>query len=73
VYSYVRSAGAWAQQAYVKASNTGAADQFGKSVALSNDGNALAVGAQLEDGSSTGIDGAQDVQTAAKAGAAYLY
>jgi hypothetical protein len=73
VYFYVRSTGAWVQQAYVKASNTGAADQFGKSVSLSDDGNTLAVGAQLEDGSSTGIDGDQSLQTTSKSGAVYLY
>jgi hypothetical protein len=73
VYFYVRSTGAWVQQAYVKASNTGAADQFGKSVSLSDDGNTLAVGAQLEDGSSTGIDGDQSLQTTSRSGAVYLY
>src|SRR5579883_1227539 len=47
VYVFSRSGGTWAQQAYVKASNTGGTDignQFGYSVALSGDGNTLAVG-----------------------------
>src|SRR5213078_3879262 len=42
VYVFARSGATWAQQAYVKASNTGAAeegDQFGYSIALSGDGN----------------------------------
>lgn len=34
-YVYVRTGSGWSQQAYVKASNTGAYDQFGESVALS--------------------------------------
>jgi len=72
-YFYVRNAGTWTQQSFVKASNTGAADQFGKSVALSGDGNTLAVGAWQEDGSSTGIDGDPSIQSTSKAGAAYLY
>ena len=61
VYVLTRSAGTWSQQAYVKASNTGAADNFGSSVALSGDGSTLAVGAIGEDGS------------AAEAGAVYVY
>jgi len=38
----------WAQQAYLKASNPAAYDCFGISVALSSDGNLLAVGAEGE-------------------------
>jgi hypothetical protein len=45
---FTRSGATWTQQAYVKASNTDAGDQFGISVALSGDGNTLAVGASLE-------------------------
>ena len=37
----------WTQQAYVKASNPGQSDHFGSSVALSRDGNTMAVGAPL--------------------------
>jgi hypothetical protein len=76
VYFYSRGAGAWSQQAYVKASNTRGNDQFGTSVALSDDGNALLVGAKLEDGGSTGIGGTPAngaVPDAANSGAAYLY
>ena len=50
VYVYVRNAnGVWFQQAYLKASNTGAGDWFGRSVAISADGLTLAVGATGED------------------------
>ena len=34
---FVRTGGVWAQQAYLKASNTGAGDYFGYSVAISGD------------------------------------
>ncbi|PRQ03999.1 hypothetical protein ENSA5_11820 [Enhygromyxa salina] len=51
VYVFARNGGVWTQQAYVKASNTGASDQFGLSVALSGTGDTLAVGAHLEDSS----------------------
>ena len=58
VYVFVRDgAGAWSQQAYVKASNTGAYDEFGYSVALSGDGNTLAVGTRYEGSNATGIGG----------------
>jgi hypothetical protein len=71
-YVYTRSAGTWTQQAYVKASNTEASDDFGTSVALSKDGNALAVGAPREDGSGTGIEPSSD-EGAANSGAVYFY
>jgi hypothetical protein len=71
VYVYTRTAGAWSQQAYVKASNTGAGDLFGLSVALSGDGNTLAVGAIDEDSSTTGIDSTPN-DLAANAGAVYV-
>ncbi len=72
VYVYTRSAGIWSQQAYVKASNTGAGDRFGKSVALAGDGNTLAVGAWGEDSSATGIGGTSN-EAATDAGAVYVF
>ena len=56
---------AYFAEAYLKASNTGANDRFGYSVALSGD--TLAVGAFLEDGNATGVNGDQ-----ADNGAAYV-
>ncbi len=73
VYVFRRIGGAWSQQAYIKASNTGAFDQFGFSVSLNDDGNTLAVGANGEAGSSTGVNGAQNDNTAANSGAVYLF
>ncbi len=72
VYVYLRSAGTWSQQAYVKASNTGDGDQFGSAVALSGDGNTLAVGAPLEASGGTGVNSTPD-ESASGAGAAYVY
>src|SRR6266850_1088777 len=60
VYVFMRSGTTWSQQAYVKASNTDAADLFGYSVGLSADGNTLAASAYDEDGSSREINGVQD-------------
>jgi hypothetical protein len=74
VYVYTRdSMGMWMQQAYVKASNTDVDDTFGKSVALSDDGNTLAVGAPWEDSGATGIDGNQSDDSAPDSGAVYVY
>lgn len=71
---FVRNgAGAWSQQAYVKASNTGANDRFGWSVAMSGDGNTLAVGTYLEDSNVMGIGGNQADNGAPDSGAVYLY
>jgi len=58
---------------YLKASNTGAGDQFGFSVSLSSDGTRLAVGAQLEDSNATGIDGNQNDNSASNSGAVYVF
>jgi hypothetical protein len=59
---------------YLKASNTGGFNaQFGYSVALSDDGNTLAVGAKGERSGSTGINGNQSDASAENAGAVYLF
>lgn len=74
VYVFVRDESGWLQQAYVKASNTGSADEFGSSVALSADGNTLAVGAAGEDSNAIGTaGGGQGNNAALNAGAAYLF
>lgn len=73
VYTFIRNGTRWTQQAYVKASNTSPSDYFGRSVALSNDGNTLAVGAIGEDSNSTVIDGDQNNNDLWQSGAAYVY
>ncbi|MCA3154152.1 MAG: hypothetical protein ING30_03810, partial [Burkholderiales bacterium] len=54
-------------------SNTGASDFFGYSVALSADGNTLAVGAAFEASNATGVNGDQTNNSASASGAVYLY
>ncbi len=74
VYVFVRNgAGSWVRQAYVKASNTGEGDEFGSAVALSADGNTLAVGADGEASNATGINGNQSDDSATSAGAVYVF
>ena len=72
VYVFARTGASWAQQAYVKASNTGMGDLFGFAVALSADGNTVAVGARFEDSSSTGVGGNQSDNSAGTSGAVYV-
>jgi trimeric autotransporter adhesin len=73
VYVFTRTSGAWSQQVYVKASNTSAGDRFGESIALSDDGDVLAVGALQEDSDATGINGDEDNGDAPNSGAVYVF
>ncbi len=70
-YVFVRNGGVWSQQAYLKASNTDEFDGFGISVAISGD--SVVVGAGFEESSATGVNGNQDDNSAADAGAAYIF
>lgn len=72
VYVFDYNGSNWSESAYVKASNTGADDLFGYSVSLSDDGSVLAVGASLEDGSATMVNGTDD-DLSNDAGAAYVF
>ncbi len=71
VYVFTRTAGAWTQQAYLKASNTDANDEFGISVALVGD--TLAVGALGEASNATGVNGNQTDNSAPTNGAVYVF
>jgi hypothetical protein len=73
VYVFTRGASGWKQQAYVKASNTAKGTQFGTSIALSNDGNTLAVGSNGESSSAKGINGDQADTSMYGAGAVYVF
>jgi hypothetical protein len=73
VYVFTRSGTAWAQQAYLKASNTGAGDEFGGSLDLNSDGNILAIGARKESSKATGINGDQSDDTSRETGAVYMF
>jgi len=70
-YVFVRKGGAWTQQAYLKASNAQANDWFGYAVAISGD--TIVVGARLEDGSATGVNGDETSNGASSSGAAYVF
>ena len=75
VYVYTRRNGTspWTQQAYVKASNPVEGAEFGHIVALSADGNTMAVSANFEGGGSKGIDGNQADQSIPQSGAVYVF
>ncbi len=60
-----------AQRAYIKASNTGAGDWFGFSVAA--DGGTVVVSAPREKSHATGVNGDQDDNSAPDSGAAYVF
>ncbi|CAM3953390.1 FG-GAP repeat protein [Vibrio aquimaris] len=72
-YLFRFQGGSWIQEAYIKASNTNAGDRFGSSVALSNDGNVLAVGATNEQSDSTEVNIGQLNNDLTEAGAVYIY
>ena len=70
-YVFVRNGTNWTQQAYLKASNSGANDAFGYSVAVSGD--TVVVGSLGEDSNATGVDGDQLNNSAGNSGAAYVF
>ncbi len=70
-YVFVRNGATWSQQAYLKASNTGAGDVFGRSVSVSGD--TVVVGAYGEDSSATGVNGNQADNSSGGSGAAYVF
>jgi uncharacterized delta-60 repeat protein len=70
-YVFKRSDDHWVQHAYLKASNTGAGDQFGSAVAVSGD--RVVVGAPFEDSSSRGLNGDGSDNSASNSGAAYIF
>lgn len=69
-YVFVRSGPSWSQQARLTASNYGYSDQFGESVAISE--NSIVVGARYEDSSSSGVNSTWN-NSAADSGAAYVF
>ncbi|MFQ3260343.1 MAG: hypothetical protein ACI9E9_000226 [Reinekea sp.] len=73
VYLFSLNSGVWSQSGTLKASNTDASDNFGSSVSVSEDGNAIAVVSKNEDSNATGINGDQTNNDAGDSGALYLY
>ncbi len=73
VYVFTHDGENWTQQAYVKASNAGLTDSFGYFVALSGDGDTLAVSAYFEGSAATGVNGNQHDDSIPQAGAVYVF
>jgi hypothetical protein len=74
VYVFKRTGVNWAQEAYLKASNAGAGDNFGVAVAISGD--TIVVGAYLEDSNQSGVTNGSTASadnSTADAGAAYVF
>ena len=72
-YVFVRAADKWSQQAYVKAFNPRENDQFGWALAISRDGNTIAIGSHLEDSGAKGVNGDQSDASMEDSGAVYVY
>ena len=73
VYVYSRTGATWQQDAYVKAINPGGDDVFGSAVALSPEGDMLAVGAPAQDGGGSAIGSDPNDFTMPFSGAVYIY
>jgi hypothetical protein len=69
-YVFVRSSNIWSQQAYLKASNTGAEDFFGASVAVSE--GTVVVGAFREDSNTKGVNSTPN-NSGFDSGAVYIF
>jgi hypothetical protein len=72
VYVFAKRNGAWAQQAYVKASNPQMGANFGMNVVLNSDATTMAVSAYWESSSSKGVNSVQDDKIP-QAGAVYIF
>ena len=72
-YLFTREGETWAQEAYIKGSNTETFDEFGSSVSISTDGSLIAIGAYLEDRGATGVGGDQSDNSVPDSGAVYLF
>ncbi len=70
-YIFQRSGVHWRLIAYLKASNTGANDHFGASVAI--DGDRIVVGAPGESGDRAGVNPTVDNDLAPRSGAIYVF
>ena len=71
-YVFSRVGSTWTQDAYIKAPNAEPSDEFGCTVALSGDGNTLAVGACGESSGATGAQGDQTDNSVLSSGAVYV-
>jgi hypothetical protein len=71
VYIFERTGTTWQQAHYIKASNTTASDEFGASLALTE--NKLVIGARNEDSDATTVNGDQLNEDASGSGAIYVF
>jgi FG-GAP repeat/Divergent InlB B-repeat domain len=69
-YVFTRSGSIWSQQAFLKASNTGANDNFARSVAIAGD--TIVVAADGEDSSTSGVNSSPN-EAASASGATYVF
>jgi len=72
-YFFIRKNGVWAEQAYLKPTNTENYEEYGRSVAISGDGNTIAVGDDYEASASSGVGSDDSDNSAYAAGAVFLY
>jgi len=73
---FIRRDGVWQEPVFVKASNTSYYNHFGSAIAISADGDTVAIAARTERGASTGINGDQTQPSGGGdccIGAVYLY
>ncbi len=73
VYVFDYDGSSWSQQAYLKAAQPSAKDEFGTSLAFDDSGTVLAVGAPQEDSIGTGLDGVEGDDSRQNTGAVYVF
>ncbi|MGQ9425629.1 hypothetical protein ACXYTJ_08170 [Gilvimarinus sp. F26214L] len=73
-YIFVHDGTDWSEQAFLTPGlNANANDRFGDAIALSGDGNVLAVGAPLEDSNAVGVSSGTHTGWATDSGAVYTF
>lgn len=70
---FAREESSWNEIQLLSASNAGHGDHFGDSLAFSDDGNVLVVGAPNEDSKTSLVNGNQEDNSATNSGAAYVF
>lgn len=73
VHIYTRNGAFWSNEGILKASNPDSSDNFGAAVAISDNGETIAVGAWNESGGIAGINGDASDNSKSQSGAVYLY
>ncbi|PKA82561.1 FG-GAP repeat protein [Ulvibacter sp. MAR_2010_11] len=73
VYAFVKNAGVWSQEAYIKPWAIDAQDYFGSQIDINDDGSVLAVGTFNEDSNAIGINGNPNDNSQANSGAVFTF